>query len=112
MRRELQTHVARRETDAARGGTHGDVHDVQHGERDAARIGDGREREPEHAHEVKRECHPQDRLVGQAIGQPAPDVENDGIGYLARHPERRHGTERELHLLQQKHSEKRRSHVG
>jgi hypothetical protein len=79
LRRELQTHVARRETAAAGGGTHGDVHDVQHGERDAARIGDGREREPEHAHEVKRECHPQDRLDGQAIGQPAPDVEKTAL---------------------------------
>ena len=88
LRRQLETDVSARKTDAAGCDAHHDVDRGQERQREQVRLGQHAHRKRDQTAKVGGERRGENRLVRQPIGKLAPGVKREGIGDLACGPER------------------------
>ena len=100
LRRELQAKVAGRECDAARRRAHHHMDEVEQRQRQVVRMRNHGEGQGDQAAEVGGQRHGEDRLVGQAIGNPAPEIHGQRVRDLARDPQRGYRAHAVAELLQ------------
>ena len=86
MRRELEAQVAGRKRDAAGRRAHHDMNEVEKRQRQGVWMRNHGEGQCDQAAEVCRQRHGEDRLVGQPVGDPPPEIHSERIGDLARDP--------------------------